>query len=108
MASEEERCAAARRFQQINEAFHKGDLEALRAAVDDPAAVPNGRISDTIGSGLVYACSHTRPPYLTAKYPTRSDRVWSTRSITARSLSSVRCSRSEPMRTRRPTSGSLH
>jgi ankyrin repeat protein len=59
MASEEERCAAARRFQQINEAFHRGDLEALRAVVDDPAAVPNGRISDTIGSCLVYAIYHS-------------------------------------------------
>jgi uncharacterized protein len=59
MASEEERCSAARRFQQINDAFHKGDLEALRAAADDPAAVPNGRISDTIGSCLVYAIYHS-------------------------------------------------
>jgi hypothetical protein len=64
MASEEERCAAARRFQQINEAFHKGDLEALRAAVDDPAAVPNGRISDTIGSCLVYAIYHSPLPFI--------------------------------------------
>jgi uncharacterized protein len=64
MASEEERCAAARRFQQINDAFHKGDLEALRAAVDDPAAVPNGRISDAIGSCLVYAIYHSPLPFI--------------------------------------------
>jgi hypothetical protein len=59
MASEEERRAAARRFQQIDDAFHTGNLEALRAAVEDPAAVPNGRLSDTIGSCLVYAIYHS-------------------------------------------------
>jgi hypothetical protein len=64
MASEEERRAAARKFQQINDAFHKGDLEALRAAVDDPAIVPNGRISDTIGSCLVYAIYHSPLPFI--------------------------------------------
>jgi hypothetical protein len=59
MASEEERRAAASRFQQIDEAFHTGNLEALRAAVEDPAAVPNGRLPDTIGSCLVYAIYHS-------------------------------------------------
>jgi len=58
MAAEEERCAEARKFQRIDDAFHKGDLDALRAAVDDPAAVPNGRLPETIGSCLVYAIYH--------------------------------------------------
>ena len=55
MKSEEERCEEARRFQRIDEAFRRGDLEALRAAVDDPAVVPNGPMPITIGSCLVYA-----------------------------------------------------
>ena len=59
MTSEEERCAAAKRFQRIDDAFRTGDLEALRAAVDDPAIVPNGRLPDTIGSCLVYAIYHS-------------------------------------------------
>ena len=59
MATEEERCAEARKFQRIDDAFHAGDLDGLRAAVDDPALVPNGRMPDTIGSCLVYAIYHS-------------------------------------------------
>jgi uncharacterized protein len=57
--TEEERCAEAKKFQLIDDAFRKGDLEALRAAVDDPAAIPNGRMHDGIGSCLVYAIYHS-------------------------------------------------
>jgi uncharacterized protein len=59
MATEEERCAEAKKFRLIDRAFREGDLEALRAAVDDPAAVPNGRIPYGIGSCLVYAIYHS-------------------------------------------------
>jgi uncharacterized protein len=55
MATDDERCAEARRLQQIDEAFTAGDLEALRAAVDDPDAIPNGPMPIGIGSCLVYA-----------------------------------------------------
>ena len=55
MPTEEERCAEARKFDRIDKAFREGDLEALRAALDDPDAVPNGRMPDTIGPCLVYA-----------------------------------------------------
>ena len=34
MATEEERCAEAKKFERIDEAFRRGDLEALRATVD--------------------------------------------------------------------------
>lgn len=59
MATENDRCAEARKLQRIDEAFRKGDLDGLRAAVDDPAAVPNGRIADAIGPCLVYAIYHS-------------------------------------------------
>ena len=59
MTTEEERCAEARRFKQIQDAFRIGDLDGLRAAVDDPAVVPNGRMPDTIGPCLVYAIYHS-------------------------------------------------
>jgi hypothetical protein len=59
MVSEEERCAKARKLQRIDEAFRKGDLDGLRAAVDDPTMVPNGRMPDTIGPCLVYAIYHS-------------------------------------------------
>jgi uncharacterized protein len=59
MATEEARCADAKKFRRIDDAFKKGDLEALRAAVDDPAIVPNGVMPPTIGSCLVYAIYHS-------------------------------------------------
>jgi hypothetical protein len=59
MATEEQRCAEVKKFQRIDDAFHQGDLEALRAAVDDPAVVPHGRMPDGIGSCLVYAIYHS-------------------------------------------------
>src|SRR5512134_51521 len=59
MEPEEERCAEAKEFQRIDDAFRRGDLDGLRAAVDDPAVVPNGRMPDTVGSCLVYAIYHS-------------------------------------------------
>jgi hypothetical protein len=59
MATEDERCAEAKRLDAIHEAFRRGNLDALRAAVEDPAAIPNGRIADTIGPCLVYAIYHS-------------------------------------------------
>jgi ankyrin repeat protein len=59
MQSEEERCAEAARFRKINAAFKAGDLEALRAAVDDPASVPNGPMPLSVGPCLEYAIYHS-------------------------------------------------
>jgi hypothetical protein len=55
MGTEEERCAKARKFQRIDDAFRSGDLAALREAVDDPAGIPNGPMPETVGPCLVYA-----------------------------------------------------
>ena len=49
----------AGRIVRIHDAFCQGDLEALRAAVDDPADVPNGLMPLGIGSCLVYAIYHS-------------------------------------------------
>ena len=59
MPSDEERCAEARVFARIDAAFRHGDLDALRAAVDDREVVPNGPMPLTIGSCLVYAIYHS-------------------------------------------------
>ena len=59
MATDEERCAEAKKFQRIDDAFRKGDMYALRAALDDPTAVPNGRMPDIVGPCLVYAIYHS-------------------------------------------------
>jgi uncharacterized protein len=57
--TEDERCEKAKRFQRIHDAFRKGDLAALREAVDDPAAIPNGPMPVVIGHCLVYAIYHS-------------------------------------------------
>lgn len=57
-------CAEARRLQQIDAAFQTGDLEALRTAVGEPSAIPNGRMPDQIGSCLVYAIYHSPRPFI--------------------------------------------
>ncbi|HVQ17147.1 MAG TPA: ankyrin repeat domain-containing protein [Vicinamibacterales bacterium] len=57
--TEDERCAEAKTLQQIGEAFRRGDLDALHAAVGDPALVPNGQMPLTIGTCLVYAIYHS-------------------------------------------------
>lgn len=59
MTTDDRRCAEAQKFQRIDDAFRRGDLGALRAAVDDPTLVPNGRMPDAIGQCLVYAIYHS-------------------------------------------------
>src|SRR5512145_1645605 len=59
MPADQERCAEAKKLQRIDDAFRRGDLDGLRAAVDDPTVVPNGRMPDTVGSCLVYAIYHS-------------------------------------------------
>jgi ankyrin repeat protein len=59
MCSKEMGADASARILRIDDAFRRGDLDALRAAVDDPAVVPNGRLPDAIGSCLVYAIYHS-------------------------------------------------
>jgi uncharacterized protein len=53
--TDEKRCREEMKFQRIDAAFRAGDLEALRAAVDDPALIPNGSLGPGIGNCLVYA-----------------------------------------------------
>lgn len=59
MATEEERCAEAKKFQRMDEAFRAGDLDGLLAALDDPTVVPNGRLPSAAGTCLVYAIYHS-------------------------------------------------
>jgi hypothetical protein len=56
---DDDRCAEARKFRRIHAAFEAGDLDALRAAVEDPAVVPNGVPHRAIGPCLCYAVYHS-------------------------------------------------
>lgn len=66
MKSDAERCKEWETFRKIDAAFRSGELEALRAAVDDPACVPNGPMPPTIGPCLVYAIYHGPLPFIRA------------------------------------------
>ena len=55
MSTDEDRCREARQLSRIDAAFRAGNLEALRASVDDPSSIPNGPMPMTVGSCLVYA-----------------------------------------------------
>lgn len=64
MTTNEERCAEARRLQRIDDALRAGDLEALRAAVADPAVIPNGELHASMGSCLAYAIARSPLPFI--------------------------------------------
>jgi len=55
MAADDGRCAEAHRIQRIEDACRAGDLDALRAAMDDPAVIPNGPMPPGIGGCLTVA-----------------------------------------------------
>jgi len=57
--TEDERCAEAKTYLQLSDAFRRGDLDALCAAAGDPSLVPNGQMPLTIGTCLVYAIYHS-------------------------------------------------
>ena len=59
MRPDAERCAEYEKFRKADAAFRAGDLAALRAAVDDPATVPNGVMPPGIGQCLEYAVYHS-------------------------------------------------
>jgi uncharacterized protein len=61
---DEERCAEHKKFLAIDAAFRAGDLEALRAAVDDPDSIPNTRLPIDIGTCLEYAIYHSPLPFI--------------------------------------------
>jgi len=99
--TEEERCAEARKFQRIDDAFRRGDLEALRAAVDDPELVPNGRIADTIGRCLVYAIYHSPLPFIRALLEIGADPSAPVDDGFPPLIAALTCTREEPGANRR-------
>jgi uncharacterized protein len=54
-----ERCKEAEKFRKIDAAFRNGDLEALRASVDERDCVPNGPMPLAVGPCLEYAIYHS-------------------------------------------------
>jgi hypothetical protein len=102
MESEEERCAKARQFQRIDDAFRNGDLEALRAAVDDPSAIPNGRMPDTVGPCLVYAIYHSPVSFIRTLLDIGADPNIPVDDGFPPLIAALSCAREVPGATRRP------
>lgn len=102
MRSEEERCAAARTFQKIDAAFHSGDLNALREAVDDPTNVPNGPMPMAIGPCLVYAIYHSPLPFIRTLLEIGADPNLSDNDGCPPLIAALSCTRPQPGSTARP------
>lgn len=64
--TEAERCAEHRRFLRIHDAFVRGDVDELRAALDDPDDFPNTWAGQAIGNVLVYAVYWSPLPFVRA------------------------------------------
>jgi ankyrin repeat protein len=56
--------AEAGRFRAIDRAFREGNLDALRAAVEDPSVIPNGPMPLGIGTCLTYAIYWSPLPFI--------------------------------------------
>jgi ankyrin repeat protein len=93
------------RFAKIDAAFRAGDLAALRAAVEDPKAVPNGAVMPlAIGQCLEYAIYHSPVAFIRTLLeiganpnPAREDHIGFPPLIAA-----LTCSRSQPGSPARP------
>jgi uncharacterized protein len=59
MQTNDARRAEHDRFRAIDAAFRAGDLAALRTAVEDPSAIPNGHMPLAVGPCLEYAIYHS-------------------------------------------------
>jgi ankyrin repeat protein len=96
MQSREERCAEYERFKKIDGAFRAGDLAALRAAVEDPDAVPNGPMPLAIGPCLEYAIYHSPLAFLRTLLEIGADPKPEDHAGFPPLIAALSCSRSQP------------
>jgi ankyrin repeat protein len=102
MKSDEERCVEAEQFRKIDAAFKKGDLAALRAAVDDPAVIPDGAMPLTIGRCLEYAIYHSPLAFIRTLLEIGADPNPADHSGFPPLIAALSCSRSHPGSPARP------
>jgi ankyrin repeat protein len=81
---------------KIHAAFCAGDLPALRAAVDDPAVIPNGPMPLAIGPCLEYAIYHSPLPFIRTMLELGADPNPSDHSGFPPLIAALSCSRSQP------------
>lgn len=107
MKSEAERCAEAEQFKRVDAAFRVGDLAALRAAVDDPGAVPNGPMPQTICPCLEYAIYHSPLPFIRILLEIGADPKAEDPAGFPPLIAALSCSRSHSGASARPDVGEL-
>jgi ankyrin repeat protein len=81
---------------KIHAAFLAGDLAALRAAVDDPAVIPNGPMPLAIGPCLEYAIYHSPLPFIRTMLELGADPNPSNHSGFPPLIAALSCSRTQP------------
>ena len=101
MNTDDERCAEARKFQAIHAAFLGGDLQALGAALGDPALVPNGLLPIGFGSCLVYAIYHSPLSFVRALLDAGADPAAPASDGFPPLIAALACTRDQPGSPRR-------
>jgi uncharacterized protein len=81
---------------KIHAAFLAADLAALRAAVDDPAVIPNGPMPLAIGPCLGYAIYHSPLPFIRTMLELGADPNPSNHSGFPPLIAALSCSRTQP------------
>lgn len=64
MNTDDDRRDQALKHGAIDDAFRRGDLDALCRAAGDPTLIPNGDLGPAIGRCLVYAIYHSPLPFI--------------------------------------------
>jgi ankyrin repeat protein len=90
------------RFRKIDAAFRAGDLDALRAAVEDPANVPNGPMPLAIGPCLEYAVYHSPLAFIRALLEIGAEPNPGSHAGFPPIIAALSCSRSQPGSPARP------
>ncbi len=100
--SDTERCAEYEKFKKIDAAFRSGDLAALRAVVDDPDSVPNGRMPLAIGPCLEYAIYHSPLAFIHSLLEIKADSNHENNNGFPPLIAALSCSRPHPGSPARP------
>ena len=96
MKSKSDLSAEYEQFKKIDAAFRSGDLDALRAAVDDPDNFPNGHMPLTIGHCLEYAIYHSPVAFIRTLLEISADPNPEDHSGFPPLIAALSCSRSQP------------
>lgn len=91
-----DRRAEHEQFRRLDAAFRAGDLDALRAAVDDPERFPNGPMPLAIGPCLEYSIYHSPLPFIRALLEVGAEPNPEDHAGFPPLLAALSCSRSQP------------